>query len=196
MNNQNNTKGGSLVQSADYSRNLEGTQTFKNLHTAASGEAMAHTKYDLYSGVAYEEGYATVGDSLWSLSHQEKEHAEIWLDYLSQIGTTKENLSQAIAKEGYEADGMYKEFADVAEEEGFDEIAAKFRMVASVENNHRDILKNILTELSDGTLYGKAPDNAKWFCTNCGYVHEGSNAPERCPLCSYPKGYFIRYDID
>jgi rubrerythrin len=177
-------------------KRLEGTKTERNLMTAASGEAAAHTLYDLYAGAAYEEGYATVGDAMWNLSHQEKEHAEIWYDYLGMVGNTEENLESAIAKEGYEADAMYNEFANVAEEEGFDNIAQKFRLVAQIENNHRDILKNTLTELRDGTLYGKAPENAKWFCTNCGYIHEGPDAPERCPVCSYPKGYFFRYDTE
>ncbi len=179
-----------------HEKSLSGTKTERNLMTAAASEAVAHTLYDLYAGAAYEEGLATVGDAMWNLSHQEKEHAEIWYDYLGDIGDTEENIESAIAKEGYEADAQYYEFANVAEEEGFDEIAEKFRLVAQIENNHRDILKNTLTELRDGTLYGKAPENAKWFCTNCGYVHEGSNAPERCPVCSYPRGYFFRYDTE
>ena len=185
MNNQQNTE-----------NKLTGTRTEKNLTSAASQEAQAHTKYELYSGVAYEEGLATVGDSLWNLSHQEKEHSEIWYDYLGKIGTTQQNLEAAMASEAYEADSLYPEFARVAEEEGFDDIAEKFRLVAGIENNHRDILKNILTELKDGTLYGGAPENAEWFCTNCGFVAKGSDAPEQCPVCSYSRGYFIRYDND
>lgn len=176
--------------------NLSGTRTERNLTTAATEEARAHTKYELYSGVAYEDGYATVGDSLWNLSHQEKEHSELWYDYLGKIGDTRQNLEEAIATEGYEAESMYNEFANVADEEGFSEIAEKFRMVAAIENNHRDILKNTLTELRDGTLYGGAPDNAEWFCTNCGYVVTGPDAPDICPVCGYPKGYFLRYDVN
>lgn len=181
---------------ANIERELSGTQTEKNLATAAAGESKAHTKYDLYAGAAYEEGYATVGDSLWNLSHQEKEHSEIWYDYLGQIGTTDENLEAAIATEAYEADSLYPEFARVAEEEGFDEIAEKFRLVGQIENNHKDILKNILTDLRDGTLYGGGPDDARWFCTNCGFVATGPDAPERCPVCSYGRGYFLRFDTD
>lgn len=175
---------------------LSGSKTEKNLMAAASGEAVAHTQYELFSGAAYEEGYATVGDSLWDLSHQEKEHAEIWYELLGKIKSTESNLETAIAQEGYEAESMYDEFARVAQEEGFDDIAEKFRMVGTIENNHRDILKNILTELRDGTLYAGAPENASWFCTNCGYIAQGSDAPEYCPVCGYPAGYFIRYDRD
>ena len=91
---------------------------------------------------------------------------------------------------------MYPEFARIAQEEGFDEIARKFGMIGTIEKNHKDILKNTLTELSDGTLYGKAPENARWFCTNCGYIAEGPDAPDRCPVCSYGKGYFLRYDVN
>lgn len=177
-------------------KTLTGTKTERNLMTAAAGEAQSQTKYSLYSGAAYEEGLATVGDTLWDLAHQEREHAEIWYDYLDKIGDTEQNLQAAITGETYESQSMYPEFAKVAEEEGFDEIAQKFRMVGTIEANHRDILKNTLSELKDGTLYGKAPENARWFCTNCGYIHEGSDAPERCPVCSYGRGYFIRYDVD
>ncbi len=187
MNNQHNS---------DTENNLSGTRTEKNLLAAAASEAKAHTKYELYSGAAYEEGYATLGDSLWDLSHQEKEHSEIWYDYLGEIGSTEKNLQAAIAAEGYEADSMYEEFARVAQEEGFDDIAEKFRMMAGIEGNHRDILKNMLTELKENTLYANAPENARWFCTDCGYIAEGSSAPEYCPVCGYPRGYFIRYDKD
>lgn len=175
---------------------LSGTKTEKNLMAAAAGESKAHTKYELYSGAAYEEGYATVGDSLWDLSHQEKEHAELFYNILGAIKNTESNIESAMSQESYESESMYPEFARVAQEEGFDEIAEKFRMVGEIENNHKDILKNILTDLRDGTLYGGAPENAKWFCTNCGYIAEGSSAPEVCPVCGYSKGYFIRYDRD
>lgn len=177
-------------------KKLAGTKTEKNLMTAAANEAIAQTKYELYSGAAYEEGLATVGDTLWDIAHQEREHAEIFYDYLDKIGTTKENLATAIGAETYEAESMYPEFARIAQEEGFDEIARKFGMIGTIEKNHKDILKNTLTELSDGTLYGKAPENARWFCTNCGYVAEGPDAPDRCPVCSYGKGYFLRYDVN
>lgn len=177
-------------------KKLAGTKTEKNLMTAAANEAIAQTKYELYSGAAYEEGLATVGDTLWDIAHQEREHAEIFYDYLDKIGTTKENLATAIGAETYEAESMYPEFARIAQEEGFDEIARKFGMIGTIEKNHKDILKNTLTELSDGTLYGKAPDNARWFCTNCGYIAEGPDAPNRCPVCSYGKGYFLRYDVN
>lgn len=174
---------------------LAGTQTERNLMTAAAGEAQAQTKYELYSGAAYEEGLATVGDILWDLAHQEREHAEIWYDYLGKVGTTAQNLDAAMTSERYESESMYPEFARVAQEEGFDEIAEKFRLVGGIEAGHSDILKNTATELADGTLYGKGPENARWFCTNCGYIHEGSDAPERCPVCAYGKGYFLRYDV-
>ena len=176
-----------------YGDALAGTRTERNLTAAAAEESKAHTKYELYSGAAYEEGYATVGDSLWDLSHQEKEHSEIWYDYLGKIGNTTQNLQAAIAAETYEAESMYGEFARVAEEEGFSDIAEKFRMVGSIENNHKDILKNILNEMRDGTLYGGGDDNTVWFCTNCGYAVKGKEAPAVCPVCSYGRGYFIRY---
>lgn len=179
-----------------YGSDLSGTQTERNLTAAAAEEAKAHTRYELYSGAAYEEGYATVGDSLWDLAHQEKEHSEIWYDYLGKIGTTTQNLEQAIASETYEADSMYREYARVAEEEGFNDIAVKFRMVGDIESNHRDILKNILNDMREGTLYGGGDDNTVWFCTNCGYAVKATEAPDVCPVCSYNRGYFIRYGED
>lgn len=178
-----------------HEKSLVGTQTERNLMTAAASEAQAQTKYELYSGAAYEEGLATVGDLLWNLAHQEREHAEIWYEYLGKVGTTAQNLDAAMTSESYETEAMYPEFARTAQQEGFDEIAEKFRLVGGIEAGHLDLLKNTATELSDGTLYGKAPDNARWFCTNCGYVHEGTDAPERCPVCAYGKGYFLRYDV-
>ncbi len=173
--------------------NLSGTRTQKNLITAYNDEAKAHTKYELFSAAAYEEGMATVGDSMWDLSHQEKEHAEIFADYLGKIGDTQQNLDSAISEESYAADSMYPEFARIADEEGFHEIAEKFRLIGGIENNHKDILKNILTDIRDNTLYGGMESDTEWFCTNCGYVAQGSDAPDICPVCSYGKGYFIVY---
>ncbi len=171
---------------------LSGTQTQKNLMTAAGGEARANTKYNLYAGTAYEEGLATVGDLLENLSHQEKEHAEIWMNYLGEIGTTQKNLENAIFAENYEADSMYPEFQRIAQEEGFDEIANKFRMVGEIEAHHRDLLKNVLNEYNEGTLYAGGNDDTMWQCTNCGYIVSGPEAPERCPVCYYIRGYFQR----
>ncbi len=173
---------------------LAGTRTEKNLMTAAAEESKAHTRYDLFSGVAYENGYATVGDSMWNLSHQEKEHAELWYDYLGEVGDTRANLESAIAGSTYEAESMYPEFARIADEEGFEDIAEKFRLVGEIETNHKDILKNMLTEINDNTLYAGAPEDTLWFCTNCGYIARGSAAPAVCPVCSYPRGYYIRYE--
>lgn len=193
--NENNKAIPPSTPTAPSEKPLAGTQTERNLMTAAAGEAQAQTKYELYSGAAYEEGLATVGDILWDLAHQEREHAEIWYDYLGKVGTTAQNLDAAMTSERYESESMYPEFARVAQEEGFDEIAEKFRLVGGIEAGHSDILKNMATELADGTLYGKGPANARWFCTNCGYIHEGTDAPERCPVCAYGKGYFLRYDV-
>lgn len=184
----------SAAAETEKSRPLAGTKTEKNLSTAAAEEAIAHTKYELYASGAYENGYATVGDALWDLSHQEREHSDIWYRLLGKTGTLEENLESAVAAETYAGDALYNEFARVAEEEGFDDIAETFRRVGKIEHNHRDIVKDLLTGLRDDTLYAGAPETARWFCTNCGYVAEGGAAPDHCPVCHYGKGYFFRYD--
>ena len=173
---------------------LRGSQTEKNLVTAATESSRNATRYELYASRAYGDAQATVGDQLRDLAHQEKEHAALWYDSLGELGDSRTNLAAAITGESYDTDALYPEYARIAENEGFDEIAEKFRLVGGIAAGHRDILRKLLTGLEEDTLYAGAPEDTQWFCTNCGYVSSGSAAPERCPVCSYPRGYFLRYD--
>jgi len=170
---------------------LAGTKTEKNLYDAATGESKASTKYKIFSGVANEEGYQVIGDVFDTISGQEREHAEVWLRYLGEIGDTKTNLEYAVAGEEYESTNMYPAFAKTAKEEGFDEISNKFRMVGEIEGTHNNIYSDYLNQMETGTLFTGSADTV-WVCTNCGYRHQGRTAPERCPVCSYPQGYFAR----
>lgn len=168
-----------------------GTKTEKNLWEAFSGECQARTKYTFYASAAKKAGYEQMAELYLETAEQEKEHAKLWFKEIHGIGDTEENLVDAAAGENMEWTDMYVRMAREADEEGFPELAAKFRMVASVEAAHEKRYLTLLAHLKeDATFKGDAP--LGWKCRNCGYIHEGENAPEICPVCAHPKAYFER----
>lgn len=168
-----------------------GTKTEKNLMEAFSGESEARNKYTFYASAAKKAGFVQMANIFEETANQEKEHAKMWFKEFHGIGDTAENLEDAAAGENYEWTEMYKRMAEEAEEEGFSVLAAKFRGVAEVEAAHEKRYRKLLESFNAGTTFkGDAP--LGWKCNNCGYIYEGEEAPEVCPVCAHPKAYFER----
>lgn len=168
---------------------LKGSKTEKNLKEAFSGESQAHAKYSYWGKQAKKEGYEQIAALFMETADNEKEHAKMWFKFLEGIGTTEENLVEAAKGENYEYTTMYKEFEQVAREEGFAEIADFFREVGEVEEAHEKRYLKLLETLRKGEVFKKSQP-VKWKCRNCGYIHEGSEAPEECPACAHPQAYY------
>jgi rubrerythrin len=181
---------------------LKGTQTEKNLLTAFAGESQARNKYTYFASVARKEGYQQIMAIFQETAENEKEHAKRFFKFLEGgevevqwpfpagvIGTTAENLKEAAAGENYEHSKMYPEFADVAEKEGFRDVAATFRAIAMVEAAHEKRYLTLLANVENGTVF-KREKPTRWKCRNCGYIHEGPEAVEICPSCLHPQAYF------
>lgn len=170
---------------------LKGSQTEKNLATAFAGESQARNKYTYFASKAKKEGYEQISAIFNETADNEKEHAKLWFKYLEggDIKSTAENLAAAAAGENYEWTDMYKGFAEVAEKEGFKEIAMKFKMVAAIEKTHEERYKKLLENVKDGKVF-IAKDVVIWKCRNCGHIVVGKFAPEICPVCGHPKSYF------
>ncbi|MCG0275750.1 MAG: rubrerythrin family protein [Thermosediminibacteraceae bacterium] len=169
--------------------NLKGTKTEKNLMAAFAGESQARNKYTYFASVAKKEGYEQIAAIFLETAENEKEHAKMWAKYLGLIGDTAKNLEEAAAGENYEWTTMYKEFAKVAREEGFEEIAERFEKVAEAEEAHEARYRKLLSQLKEGTLF-KRSTPIKWRCRNCGYIYEGTEPPEKCPACDHPRGFY------
>lgn len=170
---------------------LKGSKTEQNLWTAFAGESQARNKYTYFASKAKKDGYVQISKIFEETAANEKEHAEIWFKLLGGIGTTAENLEAAAQGENYEWTDMYARMAREAREEGFEELAVKFELVAKVEAAHeRRYLKLLESYKNDKTFKDDAP--LGWKCRNCGYIHEGPEAPEVCPCCAHPKAYFER----
>lgn len=169
--------------------NLKGSKTEQNLLTAFAGESMARNKYSYFASVAKREGYEQISGVFLETADNEKEHAKMWAKFLGLIGDTKKNLEEAAKGENYEWTEMYKEFAETAREEGFDEIAAYFEKVGDVEAEHEARYRKLLSRLEDGSIF-KRPETIRWRCRNCGYIHEGPEPPEKCPACAHPKAFY------
>ncbi|MBO7451134.1 MAG: rubrerythrin family protein [Clostridiales bacterium] len=170
---------------------LKGTKTEANLQTAFAGESMATNKYAYFASKAKKEGYVQISNIFTETSGNEKEHAKLWFKYLNggAVPDTAANLLAAAEGENEEWTSMYKTFAAEAREEGFNEIAELFDMVAGVEKEHEERYRTILKHLEEGMTFKR--DGVKiWKCLNCGYIHHGDEAPEKCPLCAHPKAYF------
>ena len=174
---------------------LKGSKTEKNLMAAFAGESMARNKYDYFASAAKKEGYQQIAAIFEETAKNEKEHAKMWLRALSGFadgktpGDTAKNLAAAAAGEHEEWTEMYKEFARVAREEGFDELAAKFEGVAEVEHAHEDRYNKLKENLDNGSVFNKG-ETKTWHCRNCGYIYEGEEAPAVCPVCNHPQAYF------
>lgn len=168
-----------------------GTKTEKNLLEAFAGESMARNKYTYYASAAKKAGYEQLADLYLETANQEKEHAKLWFKEIHGIGDTPQNLTDAAAGENSEWTDMYVRMAKEAREEGFEELARKFELVASVEAAHEKRYLKLLESLkNDKTFKGDAP--LGWKCRNCGYIHEGTEAPNVCPVCNHPQAYFER----
>ena len=168
---------------------LKGSKTEANLKAAFSGESEARNKYTYFASVAKKEGYEQIAAIFLETAENEKEHAKIHFKYLQGIGDTKSNLADAATGENYEWTDMYARFAKEADEEGFKEIANRFRQIGEVEKHHEERFRKLLDNVEDGTVFKKG-SIVIWKCRNCGHIHVGINAPEVCPVCAHPKAFF------
>lgn len=166
-----------------------GTKTEKNLETAFSGESQARNKYTYFASVAKKEGYEQIASLFLKTADNEKEHAKLWFKELNGIGNTTENLVASAASENYEWTDMYAGFAKTAEEEGFPELAAKFRLVAAIEKHHEERYRALLKNIETAEVFKKSTVKV-WECRNCGHIVVGECAPEVCPTCNHPQSYF------
>jgi rubrerythrin len=170
-------------------KDLKGTQTEKNLQTAFAGESQARNKYTYFASVAKKEGYEQIAAIFLETAENEKEHAKMWFKYLDGIGTTAENLKAAANGENYEYTDMYKEFAEVAEKEGFKDLAYKFRAVGEIEHHHEQRYLALLDNINMKKVFAKSEEKM-WKCRNCGHLVIGKTAPAVCPVCNHPQSYF------
>ena len=168
---------------------LKGSKTEKNLMTALAGEAEARTKYTFFASVAKKEGYEQIAAIFLKTAENEKEHAKLWFKALGYLGDTASNLLDAANGENYEWTDMYERFAREAEEEGFTELAARFRGVAKIEKSHEERYRALLKNVEMQQVFEKA-DMTIWECRNCGHLVMGKKAPEICPVCNHPKSFF------
>ncbi len=179
-----------------------GTETEKNLLTAFAGESQARNRYTYFASQARKEGYEQIAAIFEETANQEKEHAKREFKFLEGgeveitaafpagvIGTTLENLKAAAAGEHYENTEMYPQFAEVADKEGFAEIAAVFRKIAVAEKRHEQRYLALVKNINDGKVF-KREKPTRWVCRNCGYVHEGTEPPNVCPACAHPQAHF------
>ena len=166
-----------------------GTKTEKNLEAAFAGESQARNKYTYFASVAKKEGYEQIAELFSKTADNEKEHAKLWFKELNGIGSTADNLKHAADGENYEWTDMYEEFAKTAEEEGFAELAMKFRLVAAIEKRHEERYRALLNNVETAAVFEKSEVKV-WECRNCGHIVIGVKAPEVCPTCAHPKSYF------
>ena len=166
-----------------------GTQTEKNLEAAFAGESQARNKYTYFASVAKKEGYEQISALFLKTADNEKEHAKMWFKELQGIGSTAENLLAAAEGENYEWTDMYESFAKTAEEEGFHDLAIKFRLVAAIEKHHEDRYRALLNNVETAAVFAKSEIKI-WECRNCGHLVIGPNAPKMCPTCAHPQSYF------
>jgi rubrerythrin len=183
-------------------KSVKGTQTEKNLITAFAGESQARNRYTYFASKAREEGYIQISKIFEETADQEKEHAKRFFKFLEGgeaevsapfpagvIGTTAENLKAAAMGENYEWTTMYKEFAEVARKEGFQEIATVFDAVRVAEKQHEKRYNDLRANIEAGRVF-KRDKKVVWRCMNCGYLYEGTEAPKTCPACAHPQSYF------
>ena len=172
-------------------KDLKGTKTEKNLQETFAGESQARNKYTYFASKAKKEGYVQISKIFEETAANEKEHAEIWFKYLcgGDIPTTAENLAAAAEGENFEWTDMYDRMAKEADEEGFKEIAAKFRMVGAIEKEHEARYRKLLENVQKEIVFSREGD-CIWECSNCGHIVVGKKAPAMCPVCAHPQSYF------
>lgn len=166
-----------------------GTQTEKNLMEAFAGESQARNKYTYFASVAKKQGFEQIAAIFIKTAENEKEHAKLWFKELSGIGDTAENLAAAAEGENFEWTDMYDGFAKTAEEEGFPELAARFRLVGEIERHHEERYRALLHNVETAEVFRKS-DVKVWECRNCGHIVVGTEAPAVCPTCNHPQSYF------
>lgn len=183
-------------------KSLKGTRTEKHLMTSFAGESQARMRYTYFSSQAKKEGFVQISAIFMETAEQEKEHAKRMFKFLEGgmveitaafpagvIGTTAENLKAAAAGEHEEWADLYPQFADVADEEGFPDVANMYRAISIAEKGHEERYKALLNNIEDGTVF-KKPEPILWQCRNCGYIYEGEEAPALCPACVHPQAHF------
>ncbi len=171
-------------------KSLKGTKTEANLMAAFAGESQARNKYTYYASKAKKDGYEQIASLFEETANQEKEHAKIWFKLLHDgVGSTIDNLKDAAAGENDEWTDMYPRMAEEAKAEGFNDIAALFSLVAEVEKRHEERYRKLLANIEQGIVFSRDGDTV-WVCRNCGHVHVGKTAPEKCPVCNHPQAYF------
>lgn len=189
-------------------KSLKGTKTLENLMKAVAGESQARNRYNWYASIANKDGYKQIEAIFSETADNEKEHAkrffklalegmngevpadvDIAATYPLAMGNTLENLKYAAAGENEEWSALYPEFAKVADIEGFPDIASAFKMILKVEQRHETRFRKLAANIADGKVF-KKDESAYWICRNCGYVHECSSAPDKCPACLHPQAYF------
>ena len=170
---------------------LKGSKTEQNLWTAFAGESQARNKYTYFASKAKKEGYEQIAAIFEETANNEKEHAKMWFKELhgGEIPTTSENLLAAAEGENYEWTDMYDEFAKTAEEEGFKDLAEKFRLVAAIEKAHEERYRKLIGNIEMAEVFAKSEIKV-WECRNCGHLVVGTNAPDICPTCAHPQSYF------
>jgi rubrerythrin len=168
---------------------LKGSKTEKNLMEAFAGESQARNKYTYFASVAKKEGYEQIAQLFLETAENEKAHAKIHFQYLDGIGDTKANLAAAAAGENYEWTDMYDRMAKEAEEEGFTEIAAKFRGIGAIEKAHEERFRKLLENVEEGEVFKKGSISV-WQCRNCGHIVISTEAPKICPVCNHPQSFF------
>ena len=172
-------------------KDLKGTKTEQNLMTAFAGESQARNKYTYYASKAKKDGYEQIAAIFEETAGNEKEHAKMWFKLLcgGEIPDTVTNLNYAANGENHEWTSMYDEFAKVAEEEGFSDIANKFKLVGAIEKEHEERYRKLLGNIKEDRVFNKE-ESVVWVCRNCGHVHVGKTAPKVCPTCNHPQSYF------
>jgi len=184
------------------SKSVKGTETEKNLLKSFAGESQARTRYTYFSSIAKKEGFVQISDIFAETAEQEKEHAKRFFKFLEggdleitatypagRMGTTAENLLAAATGEHEEHTELYPAFAEIAQKEGFPEIAATYRAICVAEKQHEKRYRDLLANLESGQVF-KRGDKVVWRCRNCGYLHEGTEAPHLCPACIHPQAHF------
>ena len=170
---------------------LQGSKTEQNLLAAFAGESQARNKYTYFASKAKKDGYEQIAAIFEETAGNEKEHAKLWFKYLNggSVPSTEENLKAAADGENYEWTDMYETFAKEAEEEGFEELAIKFRQVGEIEKHHEERYRKLLKNIDDQVVFSKDEDKI-WICRNCGHIVIGKSAPNVCPVCAHPQSFF------
>ena len=168
---------------------LKGSKTEANLMAAFAGESQARNKYTFYGAKAKADGFEQIGNLFLETANNEKEHAEIWFKQLNGISNTRDNLYAAAAGERYEWNDMYAGFAETARREGFADLALKFEQIARIEKEHEERYNKLIQNVENHQVFSK-PETIRWICKHCGFSFEGTDAPERCPVCGVPQAYF------